>query len=149
MLHCYFPIAASAAQQKGAQVVLQWADAASIPGIAAAQFVSCFFSGLCTASVTLAEAYALAGHAVQAHCTTHLQGVPHVPPLPVLYAPGQKPLLPHASTIPPPELPEGVLMSGLEPAVDGKNVGVALPCLVAACCRSMGSPGRLGSSAAS
>lgn len=120
-LHRYFfDVAASAAQQKGVQVVVQWADERSIPGTAASQFAASFFSGLCTVSVTLAEAYALAGHAVQAHCTIHQGGLPHVPPLPVLYAPGMKPLLPHASTIPTPDLPEGVQLEGLEPKVEGE-----------------------------
>ncbi len=104
------------------QAVISWPDQTSVPAVPASQFSHTFFSALLLLKASVAEAFALASHTVQALCApppppAAADGTPAPAPaalgqvlLPLLHAPF-KAALPDNSSIPAPSIP------GLDPAV--------------------------------
>lgn len=61
-----------ALRQKGINCVISWPATNTIPAVVAAQFSRVFFTALLTLHASVLEAFSLASHVVQAHCTTLL-----------------------------------------------------------------------------
>lgn len=103
---------------KGVPATVHWPSPP--PTLPAAQFAHTFFAALHNPTVTPAEAFALASHVTNAHCTTWGEGRHVPPPLPVLLAPdGQRPQLPDNSSVPPPVADGMDFSQGVAAAVPG------------------------------
>lgn len=105
-------------QAAGVQHAIVWPEGLGVPTIVAAQFSHTFFSALLLLKSSVHEAFALANHVVQAHCTTIVEGQYLAPSLPSLYSP-IKAILPDNSSIPPPSIPGIDTAMGLAAAVPG------------------------------
>ena len=113
-------------QVSGVRHSIVWPQGTNVPAVVAAQFSHTFFCGTLLLNASIHEAFALANHVVQAHCTaivelsdTSSQYI--IPSLPSLYSP-IKAVLPDNSSIPMPSIP-GVQHSdlGLVTAVPGER----------------------------
>jgi len=89
-----------------------------VPAVVAAQFSHTFFSAVLQLKSTIHEAFALANHVVQAHCTAITDNQYLAPSLPSLYSP-IKATLPDNSSIPSPSIPGVNTAMGLALAVPG------------------------------
>jgi len=87
------------------------------PAIIAAQFAHTFFSVLVTYAAAPNEAFTLASHVVQSHCTTLVDGSYVAPPLPSLLS-SLKAELPDNNSIPP------LVHPGVEP---NQSLATAIP----------------------
>ena len=87
------------------------------PAVIAAQFAHTFFSVLVTYSAAVNEAFALASHVVQAHCTTLVDGAHIAPPLPT-FSSALKAELPDNNSIP------ALVHPGVEP---NQSIASAIP----------------------
>lgn len=91
-----------------------------MPAVVAAQFSHTMFCALLKLRATVHEAFALANHVVQAHCTAAADGQYLAPSLPSLYSP-LKAVLPDNSSIPQPALPGIDSSTSLATAVPGMH----------------------------
>ncbi|KAK9814581.1 hypothetical protein WJX72_008178 [[Myrmecia] bisecta] len=108
----------AAIRAQGVGHVVFWGASAAVPALQAAQFGHAFFATLRNYSATILEAFALASHSSQAHCTVLVGGQQQPPALPLLSSEG-KPDLPDNASVPHPII-EGLDTSeGLEAAVPG------------------------------
>lgn len=92
----------------------------------AAQFSHTMFSALLLLHSTVHEAFALANHVVQAHCTSLVDGQYLAPSLPSFYSP-LKAVLPDNASIPPPVIPGLDPSASLANAVPGMQICKTLP----------------------
>lgn len=107
-------------QSVGVHHAIVWPEGTNVPAAVAAQFSHTFFCGLLLLKSAVHEAFALANHVVQAHCTTfNNMDNQYIPPsLPSLYSP-IKAILPDNSSIPGPNLAGVDTSLGLASAVPG------------------------------
>ncbi|GFH16869.1 uncharacterized protein HaLaN_13381 [Haematococcus lacustris] len=97
-------------QAEGVQHSIVWPEGLPVPAIIAAQFSHTFFCCLLHMRTSMHEAFALANHGVQAHCTTQMDGQYVTPLLPALFSP-LKAQLPDNNSIPNPVIP------GIDPSI--------------------------------
>lgn len=97
--------------------VIAWSEAAPAATLAA-QFAHTFLSVLLAYSAAVNEAFTMASHVLQAHCTTLAEGSHHPPPLPKFLS-ALKAELPDSNSIPALAIPELDLSQGLAVAVPG------------------------------
>eukprot|EP00967_Tisochrysis_lutea_P154870 scaffold308600_cov15-Tisochrysis_lutea.AAC.1 len=105
-------------QISGVQHAIVWPEGNHVPAVVAAQFSHTFFSAVLSLKSSIHEAFALANHVVQAHCTTITDNQYLAPSLPSLYSP-IKATLPDNSSIPSPSIPGVDTAMGLALAVPG------------------------------
>jgi hypothetical protein len=107
-------------QSAGVQNSIVWPENLPVPAVVAAQFSHTLFASLLHMRTSVHEAFALANHVVQAHCTTIIEGQYVPPALPSLFSP-LKAQLPDNSSIPNP------VLAGVDPSlplastIAGKN----------------------------
>eukprot|EP00983_Pelagomonas_calceolata_P046316 1140104-Pelagomonas_calceolata.AAC.5 len=101
-----------------ARHAIVWPEGNHVPAVVAAQFSHTFFSAVLSLKSSIHEAFALANHVVQAHCTTITDNQYLAPSLPSLYSP-IKATLPDNSSIPSPSIPGVDTAMGLALAVPG------------------------------